>query len=284
MDKIISRIKSILVLSFISYCLFLRYFSDTDQFLELHSQIHKALFLGKRLNIFWVKQSLIKLGIMHLFVLSGMHFFIACKFTEAILPKKYHMLVPLVFLSLWEANIPVIRSFFYCFYQAIDRSRGEKFSGSYLFFLSLLSSCFFISSPQDYHSLWLSSCFFLLIQALYQNANLSQSLGQFLIFCLSPFILPFATSLSPLSFLANILLAPVLLIFFYLSPILHILPQGEDLCQDLLQNCFLLLDRISQSISLDHPFTSHGKNYLILNLFLAFVYWRIDSYRIRRSL
>lgn len=273
-----------LLISFISYCLCLRLFENNVFFVEIHEQIHRALFIGQRLQAQWLKNSLVELGIMHIFVLSGMHFYFACKLTEDILPRKYHVFVPFLFLALWEPSIPVIRSFFYCLFQSIDKLRGESFSPSYLFFLSLLSSCFFVTTKSDYHSLWLSSCFFLLIQTLYQQAKLSQSLGQFVIFCLSPLILPFSTNLHPISFLANIFLAPILLIVFYLSPLLHLLPKGHDLCQKLILQSFYLLQEACNFLDLHHPYPTSGKNLLIINLVFAFLYWRFDCYRLKKSL
>jgi ComEC/Rec2-related protein len=195
----------------------------------LYSNIYAALVCGEALDSSPLTQNLKNLGIYHVIIVSGSHLIFLSSMLEILFgrfsSKLRYAAFPILFIYSLATGFqpPVVRALVSILINAFQQQKKLFWNQNEVIFISLLT-CFALVSPwKNSYSLLLSYVASVSLSLTSKNNSITK---HFLIYCLLfVFLLPMAAP-SPLSFLSNLLLAPVIgVILFPLSFLAYLIPR-----------------------------------------------------------
>ena len=196
---------------------------------EPHQNFHRAVFWGKSQlssseKILWKE-----LGIYHLLIISGFHFNLVLQplQKQSLLLNSFFALSLLLF---WNFSPSIGRACSYFLLNQVSKSLKLQWNLEIKHILCMILVFFLCKDSYEQYALFLSICFSYLF-CLFSTLKLPRPFVQSFIFITSPFLLPSGAKLHFLSYLVNLLLLPLILLFLLFSPLIHILPKGQQLCQ-----------------------------------------------------
>ncbi|MBT4760928.1 MAG: hypothetical protein HOO06_04445 [Bdellovibrionaceae bacterium] len=226
------------------------------------SFFHQSLICAKKLEAPEKKLVFLKLGLIHITVISGAHLIFIHKFLILTLHKlkfKNHLILSLigVYTLICDLSSPVLRAFIALCLKKV--SKNHKFFIPLPIQILIVLLCCFILFPKLIHSksLILSSLCTLVIhddffiafnlhnKAFFKKYN-SLCKASFIYLLSSPIIIQFHFLPSPLTILFQIILAPILfLIFIPVSFLTAIIPPLHGVTDQIYDFVFLVLEQVS---------------------------------------
>lgn len=196
---------------------------------SLYSNIYAALVCGKDLDGTELTQSLKNLGIYHVIIVSGSHLvflssLIEIFFSTPHLKKLRFVAFPiLLFYSLATGfEPPVVRALASIGISALQKKNKLFWNQNEVIFISVLICLALFDPWKKSYSLLLSYVASITLSLSSRNNSLLKNLKIYLL--ILPFLLPLSAP-SPLSFLTNMTLSPIIgLILFPLSFLTYIIP------------------------------------------------------------